>query len=141
MSWSPPFLSGVPNSVHQAFLALSRWLTPTGAVITFAGTSAKKPGGYLLCDGAAVSRSVYRDLFGVIGTTWGGGDGTATFNVPNLNNGRFLQGASVPGGYGGSTSHNHGLAAVVAAGSGNAVDNTTIDHRPPWANVLFLVRT
>lgn len=42
------------------------------------------PPGYLPCDGAAVSRTTYSDLFGVIGTTYGSGDGSTTFNVPNL---------------------------------------------------------
>ena len=140
MGWSPPFLSGVPRAVQQAFVSLAQQLTPAGTIITWAGTSAKRPPGHLLCNGAVVSRAVYRDLFAAIGTTWGGGDGVTTFSVPSLNGGRFLQGASVPGGYGGSSTHNHGIAPVVAAGSGNAVDNTTVDHRPPYADVVFLVK-
>lgn len=55
---------------------------PTGTVLDFAGTSA--PAGYLLCDGSAVSRSTYATLFTAIGTTWGVGDGSTTFNVPDL---------------------------------------------------------
>lgn len=47
--------------------------------------------GWLLCDGAAVSRSTYADLFSAIGTQHGSGDGSTTFNVPNLK-GRFLRG-------------------------------------------------
>jgi microcystin-dependent protein len=47
----------------------------------FAGSSA--PTDWLLCDGAAVSRAVYAGLFAVIGTTYGAGDGSTTFNVPN----------------------------------------------------------
>jgi microcystin-dependent protein len=54
---------------------------PTG-VINMWGT-ATAPTGYLLCAGAAVSRSTYAALFAVIGTTFGVGDGTTTFNVPN----------------------------------------------------------
>ena len=42
------------------------------------------PSGYLVCDGAAVSRSTYSTLFGVIGTAWGAGDGSTTFNLPDL---------------------------------------------------------
>lgn len=56
--------------------------TPTGAVISFAGSSA--PTGYAVCDGSAISRSTYSNLFAVIGTTYGSGDGSTTFNVPNL---------------------------------------------------------
>jgi microcystin-dependent protein len=54
---------------------------PTG-VINMWGT-ATAPTGYLLCAGAAVSRSTYAALFAVIGTTFGVGDGSTTFNVPN----------------------------------------------------------
>lgn len=56
---------------------------PTGTIIDFAAASA--PTGYLACNGSAVSRASYATLFGVIGTTWGAGDGTTTFNVPNFN--------------------------------------------------------
>lgn len=57
-------------------------LLPTGAVVPFAGSTA--PTGFLLCDGAAVSRSTYATLFAVVGTTFGEGDGSTTFNVPDL---------------------------------------------------------
>ena len=56
--------------------------TTPGQISQFAGTSALT--GFLLCDGAAVSRVTYYSLFTVIGTTYGAGDGTTTFNVPNL---------------------------------------------------------
>jgi microcystin-dependent protein len=55
---------------------------PTGAIIQFAGSTS--PTGYLLCNGAAVNRTTYAALFAVIGTTYGAGDGTTTFNLPNL---------------------------------------------------------
>jgi microcystin-dependent protein len=57
---------------------------PTG-VINMWGTGTA-PTGYLLCAGAAVSRSTYAALFAVIGTTFGVGDGTTTFNLPNYTN-------------------------------------------------------
>jgi microcystin-dependent protein len=57
-------------------------LNPTGAVIMFAGTSA--PSGYLLCDGSAISRTTYSALFGVIGVANGNGDGSTTFNLPDM---------------------------------------------------------
>lgn len=56
--------------------------TPTGAIGMFAATAA--PTGWLLCDGAAVSRTTYAALFAVIGTAWGAGDGSTTFNKPDL---------------------------------------------------------
>lgn len=55
---------------------------PTGTINQFAGSAA--PAGYLLCQGQAVSRSTYTDLYAVIGTTYGTGDGSTTFNLPNL---------------------------------------------------------
>lgn len=57
--------------------------TPTGVVSIFAGTTA--PDGWLICDGSAVSRTTYANLFNVIGTSYGNGDGSTTFNLPNLN--------------------------------------------------------
>lgn len=64
-------------------------LLPVGVVLPFAGASA--PTGYLACDGSAVSRSTYADLFAVIGAGFGQGDGSTTFNLPDLR-GRFLRG-------------------------------------------------
>lgn len=53
-----------------------------GLIEPFAGTVA--PTGYLFCDGSAVSRDTYAALFAVIGTTYGAGDGSTTFNLPDL---------------------------------------------------------
>lgn len=64
---------------------------PAGIIEPFAGTIV--PTGYLLCDGSAVSRSTYATLFDVIGTTFGSGDGSTTFNVPDLS-GRVPLGVS-----------------------------------------------
>lgn len=57
-------------------------LLPSGSVIEYAGDTA--PNGWLICDGSAISREIYANLFEVIGSTFGGGDGTTTFNIPNL---------------------------------------------------------
>lgn len=57
-------------------------IPPTGAVMPFAGSSA--PSGWLICDGSAVSRSTYSDLYAVITTLYGSGNGSTTFNLPNL---------------------------------------------------------
>lgn len=64
--------------------------TQPGTIISYGGTSA--PTGFILCDGSAVSRSTYSALFQAISTTWGVGDGTTTFNVPDLR-GAFLRGS------------------------------------------------
>jgi len=55
---------------------------PPGTVHMFGGTSA--PSGWLLCNGAAVSRTTYSALYAVIGTRYGAGNGTTTFNLPNM---------------------------------------------------------
>lgn len=62
----------------------------TGMVLPFAGSSV--PDGFLACDGSAVSRTTYAGLFAVISTTWGVGDGSTTFNLPDLR-GRSIIGA------------------------------------------------
>ena len=54
----------------------------TGIIVPW--TVASVPSGFLECTGAAVSRSTYSTLFGVVGTTYGAGDGSSTFNLPNL---------------------------------------------------------
>jgi len=55
---------------------------PVGTMLDFAGVTA--PFGYLVCNGDAVSRTTYAALFAVIGTTWGVGNGSTTFNLPDL---------------------------------------------------------
>jgi len=62
---------------------------PAGIIMAFAGSTA--PTGFLACDGSAVLRATYATLFAAIGTTWGAGNGTTTFNVPDLR-GTFLRG-------------------------------------------------
>ena len=51
----------------------------------------------MLCDGSAVSRTNYADLFAVIGTTYGAGDGSTTFNLLLLTDNRFIEGSNSPG--------------------------------------------
>lgn len=62
---------------------------PAGTVLPFAAATPAE--GYLSCDGLAVSRQTYKKLFQVIGTSFGEGDGSTTFNVPDFR-GRFLRG-------------------------------------------------
>lgn len=61
---------------------------PAGVMIDYAGTVA--PAGWVMCDGAAVSRTVYASLFSAIGTAYGSGDGSTTFNLPDFR-GRFVR--------------------------------------------------
>tara|TARA_B100001939_G_scaffold344884_1_gene360349 strand:- start:380 stop:1060 length:681 start_codon:yes stop_codon:yes gene_type:complete len=65
-----------------------------GMVASFCMSSV--PTGWLACDGSAISRSTYSALFTAIGTTWGAGDGSSTFNLPDLE-GAFLRGTGSHG--------------------------------------------
>ena len=119
--------------------------TPVGVITAYAGDTA--PDGWLLCDGSAVSRTTYANLFSVLGTKCGVGDGSTTFNLPNIK-GRSLVGVdpddtdfNVVGKTGGEKehtltvdeipSHHHdvGWDYEGAAGSGHG---TLL--RPQWIN-------
>ena len=67
------------------------YLVPTGAILPYGGATA--PANFLLCDGTAVSRATYSALFAILSTSYGVGDGSTTFNLPNLK-GRFPLGYS-----------------------------------------------
>jgi microcystin-dependent protein len=79
----------VDASITLAKLAATVVPVPTGMISPFAGTSA--PTGFLMCDGAPVSRTTYATLFATIGVAYGQGDNSTTFNVPDLR-GKFLRG-------------------------------------------------
>jgi microcystin-dependent protein len=83
---------------------------PTGAILPYGGTSA--PTGFLMCDGSAVSRTTYAALFEAISTAFGGGDGSTTFEVPDMRGyfpfGKATAGTgSTLGGNFGSLDHTH----------------------------------
>ena len=85
----------------QTFCALdyndfknSDLLVPVGTILPYGGSTT--PTGYLLCNGATVSRTTYAKLFSAIGTTYGVGDGSTTFVIPNLNDARILKGSTIP---------------------------------------------
>ena len=82
------------------------------------------PTGYLLCNGSAVSRTTYSALFSAIGTLYGEGNGSSTFNLPNLV-GRFLEGnssagtsksAGLPNLYGTYRDHDGAIEGITASG-------------------------
>lgn len=129
----------VLNTYQPAFL-------PTGVVMPFAGSIS--PSGWLICDGTAVSRTTYATLFATVSTTYGVGDGSTTFNVPDLR-GRAIIGkddmgvgsanrvvnaqADILGGSMGEENHtlsssempNHTHSLSV---SGSGTTSTTVDH-------------
>lgn len=83
--------------VNSAIANINLQLTQniiTGEIKTFAGTTI--PSGWLLCDGSAVSRETYKNLYNVIGVKYGAGNGETTFNLPNYI-GKFLEGGTQAG--------------------------------------------
>jgi microcystin-dependent protein len=94
--------------------AVSSASAPTGTITMFAGTSA--PSNWLMCDGTAVSRTTYSALFGIIGTTYGPGNGSTTFNLPDFQN-RLPMGADITVALGGT--------------SGNTTVNSSHTHTGP----------
>ncbi|MGC3957534.1 MAG: tail fiber protein [Verrucomicrobiota bacterium] len=82
----------------------------TGAVLPYCGATA--PAGYLQCDGSAVSRTTYAALFAVMGTAYGAGDGSTTFNVPDFR-GRTLLGAGTGAGLSNRTRGQTGGAETI----------------------------
>lgn len=96
---------------------------PTGAVVPFGGSSA--PTGFLLCYGQAVSRTTYATLFGIISTTYGTGDGSTTFNLPDLR-GRVVAGQDDMGGVSADrlTGQTGGVDGDTLGGSGGTETHT-----------------
>ena len=96
-----------------------------GVVQLYAGSTA--PSGWLICNGQAISRTTYAALFAVIGTTYGAGDGSTTFNVPNLVN-RTVRGSNSLGKTGGADTvtlttaqmpaHTHGVGTLATNNTG-----------------------
>ena len=80
-------------SVIYAEVSHNAVLFPAGMIVPFAGDVDHIPAGWMLCDGRELSRSTYNRLFWTIGVCWGNGDGSTTFNIPDLR-GVFLRGVS-----------------------------------------------
>lgn len=103
----------------------------TGTIHAFGGSSA--PSGYLLCDGSAVSRTTYASLFAAIGTTWGVGNGSTTFNLPD-GRGRYFFGqatsgtGSTLGGTFGTKDHTHTGPSHVHSGPSHQHSGPSHQH-------------
>ena len=115
--------------------ALIAAAVPTGTIHEFAGGTA--PSGWLLCDGAAVSRTTYAALFAVCGTAFGSGDNSTTFNIPNLK-GRVPVGLdsgqtefNVRGKTGGAKTHTLTMAQIPNA-TGSFVFHGQESGGPVW---------
>ena len=102
---------------------------PLGAINAFGGATA--PEGWLLCQGQALSRTDYKDLFDVIGTSFGSGDGSTTFNLPDMREATF-KGA-------GTTSKTVG--AHNAVNVGDFIDDRVQEHTHTEASNAYLINT
>ena len=103
---------------------------PVGSVIDYAGSTA--PTGFLLCYGQAISRSTYAELFAVIGTTYGVGDGSTTFSLPDAR-GRVSAGKDDMGGTaaGRLTNEASGVTGTTLGASGGAQSVTLTEAQMP----------
>ena len=142
-------IDGASNSVLMTPLrtlqSIQANAVPPGTVVPFAGTSA--PSGWLFCDGSAISRTTYSNLFDEIGTVWGAGDGSTTFNIPDSRN-EFIRGADPVGGrnvadsetdqiaahtHTGTTAsdgaHTHTLNGITQSGDSDGFDSTGISKK------------
>lgn len=153
------------NAASAAALAAA----PSGTMAPW--TTASAPAGWLLCNGAAVSRTTYAALFAIISTTYGAGDASTTFNVPDMR-GKFPLGVAASGtgsslaGTGGTIDHLHtvdppnttsttpsatltGISVLGAgvAGSGTATVDTNIaqfnsgTQNPPFLALNYIIKT
>lgn len=122
--------------------------TRTGKIIVWASNNI--PSGYLLCNGQAVSRETYHELYKVIGTTYGSGDGSTTFNLPNIS-GRKTVGASTStnvSNTGGSTNvtitssnlpaHSHSIPVLSGTAESAGAHQHTVDPASTAAIITTL---
>ena len=103
---------------------------PVGTILSYLGNSNTPPATYLFCDGSAISRTMYSDLFAILGTTYGSGDGTTTFNLPNLT-GKFLEGNATAG-----INKEAGLPNI----TGNfptAIPSSTTNEFSQWNGIIY----
>lgn len=89
MTMSNPSLTQISQALAEMLPKLKPLSVPTGMISSFHTV----PEGWLQCNGAAVSRTTYAALFAVIGTKYGSGDGSTTFNLPNLHH-KFIEGTT-----------------------------------------------
>lgn len=158
-------MGSLPSGAGQIPVENLTEAMPAGIILPYGAATA--PSGFLLCDGTAVSRTTYATLFAVVGTTFGVGDGSSTFNVPDLR-GRFPIGlatsgtGSTLGGTGGTIDHTHtgpahthtvtpATTAEPAGGGGASVgDNTEVTTsssgtgasgtgNPPFQAVQYII--
>ena len=103
---------------------------PVGSVFWLATQTA--PEGYLICDGSAVSRTEYADLFAAIGTTFGTGDGSRTFALPNLQ-AAFIRGAGSQDGYSATFGEKQEATYIETASDDKRILKEPIRNEDKWS--------
>jgi len=106
-----------PNGTVQTTAASVNSVLPPGMIVPFAGDATSIPEGWLLCDGNEINRASFANLFNIIGTNYGSGDNSSTFNLPDLR-GLFLRGVD-----GGSGNDPNATSRTAANPGGNTGDN------------------
>ena len=94
------------NNLRLDVIDAHKTSAPIGSIIMWAGSDANVPDGWALCNGSAISRATYADLYTLTGNTFGAGDGSTTFNLPDMRD-RFVVGA-------GSTYSRNGKGGAVS---------------------------
>ena len=166
VDWHIP-INGNFDTIDTTMKDIANRICPTGSIIMYGAATA--PTGWLLCDGSAVSRTTYADLFAIIGTTFGVGNGSTTFNLPDLRD-RFVVGAGTSyniNDTGGEATHvltinempnhSHSVAAdsggapyTLGVGGGGSVINVNTtsvgggqphNNLPPYIGLTFIIKT
>src|SRR5215471_11435190 len=112
----PHDVQALANRLEVVLPTVGQAGVPVGGGIDW--YAASPPSGFLLCDGSAISRTTYAALFGILGTIWGPGDGSTTFNLPDTR-GRVIVGFA-PGG--------HADVATIGANDGAALASRRPRH-------------
>lgn len=94
------------NNVRLDIIDAHKTSAPIGSILMWAGSDANVPDGWALCNGSAISRATYSDLYTLTGNAFGAGDGSTTFNLPDMRD-RFVVGA-------GSTYSRNGKGGAVS---------------------------
>ena len=93
---------------------------PVGQIVAWSGSAGSLPSGYFLCDGSAVSRTTYAPLYTIVGTAHGSGNGSTTFNIPDLRD-KFIVGAS-------NSTGDITYPGVSPAATGGSADAVVVTH-------------
>ena len=122
--------SNAQTQISSKLTAAGAFTIATGMILPWAAALADKPAGYLNCDGSVVSRSTYSALFAVISTTFGSGDGSSTYGLPNFQNRMAIgkSGTYALGSTGGATTDSFTPSGSISGSTGGTA--LTISQLP-----------